>query len=73
MKFKKNCILFLSVLFLLLINTASLKAQGVPTACGGDPDIECPIDGPVIFLLAAILLLSVKKITAVNQIQNSVK
>ncbi|RYY30090.1 MAG: hypothetical protein EOP41_01395 [Sphingobacteriaceae bacterium] len=64
MKFKKACILFLSVILLLLINTVSLKAQGVPC---GDPDLDCPIDGPVIFLLMVMLLLSVKKLTEIQR------
>lgn len=45
---------------LLLINTSQLKAQGVPC---GDPDVDCPIDTPVILFAAAIIFLAVKKIT----------
>ncbi|RYE25509.1 MAG: hypothetical protein EOP42_21375 [Sphingobacteriaceae bacterium] len=73
MNFKKTCIVLLLIVFLLLINAVKLQAQGVPTACGGDPDIECPVDGPVIFLLIAILLLSVKKIAGKNQAQLQIK
>ncbi|MGI4750163.1 MAG: hypothetical protein ACRYFB_05985 [Janthinobacterium lividum] len=68
MKFKKICTVILSVILLLLINTVQLKAQGVPC---GDPDVDCPIDGPVVFLLVAILLLSIKKITAAHQTAKS--
>ncbi|MGI4729058.1 MAG: hypothetical protein ACRYGB_10850 [Janthinobacterium lividum] len=46
------------------MSTVQLKAQGTPC---GDPDLDCPIDGPVVFLLVAILLLSVKKISAARQ------
>lgn len=61
----------LSTVFLLLINIIQLKAQGVPTACDGDPDVECPIDAPVILLVAAILFLSVKKLYATQNSVNS--
>lgn len=64
MKSNKRFTLFLSVFFLLLMSTVQLKAQGTPC---GDPDLDCPIDGPVVFLLAVILLLSVKKISAARQ------
>lgn len=70
MKLKIFCIFILSTVFLLLINVVQLKAQGVPTACDGDPDIECPIDAPVILLAAGILFLSVKKLYTA---QNSLK
>lgn len=59
MKLKRIWQLFLPVIFLLLIDIASLKAQGLPC---GDPDVDCPIDGSVIVLAAAILFLSVKKL-----------
>lgn len=64
MKSNKRFTLFLSVFFLFLMSTVQLKAQGTPC---GDPDLDCPIDGPVVFLLVAILLLSVKKISAARQ------
>lgn len=64
MKSNNRFTLFLSVFFLLLMSTVQLKAQGTPC---GDPDLDCPIDGPVVFLLAVILLLSVKKISAARQ------
>lgn len=67
MKFKKTCIFFLTIILLLLINTVQLKAQGVPC---GDPDVDCPIDGPVYFLLVVMLLLSVKKIAEANRTLN---
>ena len=63
MNFKKICTLFLSVILLLLISTVQLKAQGTPC---GDPDVDCPIDGPVVFLLMVMLLLGVKKIISSN-------
>jgi len=59
MKLKKTCIFLSVIILLLLINTVQLKAQGLPC---GDPDVDCPIDGPVILLVAAVLLLSIKKI-----------
>lgn len=65
MKLKRICISLSVTIFLLLINVVQLKAQpGVPTACDGDPDVECPIDAPVVLLVAAILFLSVKKLNA---------
>lgn len=64
MKFKKTCTFFLTIILLLLINTVQLKAQGVPC---GDPDVDCPIDGPVYLLLIVMLLLSVKKIAEANR------
>lgn len=67
MKFKKTCTFFLTIILLLLINTVQLKAQGVPC---GDPDVDCPIDGPVYFLLVVMLLLSVKKIAEANRTLN---
>ncbi len=67
MKFKKTCIFFLTIILLLLVNTVQLKAQGVPC---GDPDVDCPIDGPVYFLLIVMLLLSIKKIAATTQTSN---
>lgn len=67
MKFKKTCTFFLTIILLLLINTVQLKAQGVPC---GDPDVDCPIDGPVCFLLVVMLLLSVKKIAEANPTLN---
>jgi hypothetical protein len=62
MKFKRTWIFLTALVLLFLINIAQLKAQGVPTACDGDPDVECPIDAPVILLVAAVLFLAVKKI-----------
>lgn len=59
MKLKKTCIFLSVIILLLLMNTVRLKAQGLPC---GDPDVDCPIDGPVILLVAAVLLLSIKKI-----------
>lgn len=59
MKLKKTCIFLSVIILLLLMNTVQLKAQGLPC---GDPDVDCPIDGPVILLVAAVLLLSIKKI-----------
>lgn len=67
MKFKKTCTFFLTIILFLLINTVQLKAQGVPC---GDPDVDCPIDGPVYFLLVVMLLLSVKKIAEANRTLN---
>lgn len=64
MKLRKLCTLLSAVVLLLLINTVQLKAQGLPC---GDPDIDCPIDAPVILLAAAVLFLSVKKITGANR------
>ncbi len=55
-------LLCLPVIFLLLINAAPLKAQGLPC---GDPDVDCPIDGPIIVFAIVMLFLSVKKLTAV--------
>ncbi len=52
------------------MNVIQLKAQGVPTACDSNPDLDCPIDTTVFLLVAAILFLSVKKIYAT---QNSLK
>lgn len=63
MKLKKIYALLATVITLLLMNVAQLKAQGLPC---GDPDLDCPIDGAVIFLVAAILFLSIKKITAIK-------
>ncbi len=59
MKLRKTCINLSALILLLLMNTVQLKAQGLPC---GDPDVDCPIDGPVILLAAAVLLLSIKKI-----------
>ncbi len=59
MKLKKTCIFLSVIILLLLMNTVQLKAQGLPC---GNPDVDCPIDGPVILLVAAVLLLSIKKI-----------
>ena len=59
MKLRKTCINLSALILLLLMNTVQLKAQGLPC---GDPDVDCPIDGPVILLVAAVLLLSIKKI-----------
>ena len=59
MKLKKTCIYFLAIVILLLTNSVQLKAQGIPC---GDPDVDCPIDTPVILLVAVVLLLAVKKI-----------
>jgi hypothetical protein len=71
MKLKKFQIFLSATIFLLLINIVQVKAQpGTPTACDGDPDVECPIDAPVILLVAGVLFLSVKKLYAV---QNSAK
>ncbi len=59
MQLKRIWKLFLRVIFLLLINTASVKAQGLPC---GDPDVDCPIDAPVIIFAMLMLFLSVKKL-----------
>lgn len=67
MKLQKTCIFFLTIILLLLVNTVQLKAQGVPC---GDPDVDCPIDGPVYILLSVMLLLSVKKIADANKPSN---
>lgn len=64
MKLKKIGICLLAATILLLINSVQLKAQGLPC---GDPDIDCPIDTPVTLLVAAVLLLSVKKISDSKQ------
>lgn len=64
MKLRKNSVYLLAVVILLLINIGQLKAQGLPC---GDPDIDCPIDTPVIVLVIAVLLLSVKKIFDANR------
>ena len=60
MKLKKIGIFLSATFLLLLMAIVQVKAQGVPC---GDPDVDCPIDAPVILLAAAILFLSVKKIT----------
>jgi hypothetical protein len=59
MKLRKTCINLSALILLLMMNTVQLKAQGLPC---GDPDVDCPIDGPVILLVAVVLLLSIKKI-----------
>ncbi len=64
MKLRKLCTLLSAVVLLLLINTVQLKAQGLPC---GDPDIDCPIDAPVILLATIVLFLSVKKIAGANR------
>lgn len=72
MKLKRTLIFLSATVLLLLMNVVQLKAQGTPC---GDPDVECPIDAPVVILLAAaILFLSVKKITdAEHAIKQPVK
>ncbi len=76
MKLKKICIFLTATIFLLIVNVMQLKAQpGTPGSdCNNSdpdaPDIECPIDAPVVLLAAAILFLSVKKLYAT---QNSLK
>lgn len=67
MKLKKTGIYLSATILLLLINVAQIKAQGVPC---GDPDIDCPIDTPVILLAIAILFLAVKKITEAGRTKN---
>jgi len=62
MKLKKNSVYLLAVLILLFANIGELKAQASPGLPCGDPDIDCPIDAPIVLLVAAVLLLSVKKI-----------
>ena len=62
MKLKKTGIFLSATFLLLLMAIVQVKAQGPGTPCG-DPDVDCPIDTPVILLVAAILFLSVKKIT----------
>jgi len=59
MKLKKICIFLSTTILLLLMNIIQLKAQGTPC---GDPDVDCPIDTPVILLAGIMLLLSLKKI-----------
>lgn len=59
MKLKKIYIFLSATILLLLMNMVQLKAQGTPC---GDPDVDCPIDTPVILLAIIMLLLSVKKI-----------
>lgn len=51
---------------MLCLSVTQLKAQGTPC---GDPDLDCPIDTPVIFLAAAMLFLAVKKMIAANNPQ----
>lgn len=70
MKLKRTCIFLTAIIIFLLMNAIQLKAQGVPTACDSNPDLDCPIDTTVFLLVAAILFLSVKKIYAT---QNSLK
>ena len=66
MKLKKICT-FLSVTVLLLLITAvQSKADGPGTPCG-DPDVDCPIDTPVILFALAILFLAAKKIVQANR------
>lgn len=59
MTLKKTAIYLSAVIILLLTNIVQVQAQGVPC---GDPDIDCPIDTPVILLVAAALFLTVKKL-----------
>ncbi|MVN21821.1 hypothetical protein [Mucilaginibacter arboris] len=66
MKLKKTCIYLSAIILLVLINTVALKAQSPGTPCG-DPDLDCPIDTPVILLVAAVLFLTVKKMTDAKQ------
>ncbi len=67
MKLKKIGIFLSTSILVLLMNVLQLKAQGPGTPCG-DPDVDCPIDTPVILFAAAILFLAVKKITEANRI-----
>lgn len=76
MKFKKTCTLLAAIVFLLLMNVVQLKAQpGLPgqpctTSDPDAPEIDCPIDAPVMILAAVILFLSVKKITDAEHQKN---
>ncbi len=64
MNLNKASKFFITTVLFLLMSLMRLKAQGIPC---GDPDIDCPIDAPVIFLAAVILFLSVKKIAEVKR------
>ncbi len=64
MKLKKACLFLTITVLLLLINSLQLKAQGLPC---GDPDVDCPIDAPVILLALVVLFLSLKKIAEVKR------
>lgn len=66
MKLKKISIFLLATILFLLINIVQLKAQGIPC---GDPDVDCPIDAPVILLAAVVLFLSIKKIAEIKRTQ----
>lgn len=66
MKLKQTCIFLAATILVLLMNTAQSHAQGLPCE-GGDPDVDCPIDTPVILLVLAVLFLSVKKMLDTNR------
>jgi len=51
----KNLLRKIIILFLLVTNAMTLFAQGGLPCDGSDPDATCPIDGPLLFMLVAVL------------------
>lgn len=65
MRSKKTCLILIVVFVfsMLIFSNNPSFAQGLTTPCnGGDPDVDCPIDDGILFLVCTSVVFAIIKI-----------